>query len=1037
MKEFEYKYINGLESEDTPEQLDSFELSRLYGMYDRYIFDFSDNLIDIGVSGTGRNDWGWANLAIFNNEVWDVYNNIAGSSRLHYKNNNDSSNTKPNYSTVPTILNDGKEIPFWNENAIIYLDQRNTTSYGSGQSPNYLKNFRSGYLELTLKTDKNNCVIAYGSKYFTSNGDSISAAKNASSGEHSAIDENILLISEMNSNLNELTLSLKNGKLCLAYTDNYGEDAQEFEIIGNKTISDNQWHHIVVNFNKPGVRRTHSKKFNSKLIEFWVDGQLDKRSDEYSKKDIFYPTFEWLLGNPSLTFDKGYYGKEAEFTSYDYPRVGPSDNPTGAAYVGTNEFDLIYNNIFNPIGDSYLFKGSIHHCVFGVNTALSKFEIQQRYRLYLNNDKATVDPFTCSAELVAPTILSNKKKALKLFWNNIENLENKNGIELDDNFIVDSYSVTHKLINSCTETNNVDLANTKELKFLSDVRVAITSNVMFWSPGSMLIDDRNEILPSQYANGNGQTQVNLNDFSRLDSFSLPDGINIRRSLTQKYEQEHTKSAFIDIPYSGVDLKSGDRILLTAQFNSKDNGIYIYNGNSSPLTRAEDASSPSDINNSVIRIIDGYYKDTSWMLTNNISSFNNSQDWIQLEYHPTSETIGSQPIFSSRWSNNYGEERFISIQEDLNISKYDLIVFMNYPETNEQIKESFSGYDDFEIKVKYDNFVKSLQNACAQGASLYVSSPKLAQDLGIIKTYKVIDQMLETTDAQAAAISPFEAGEPADQYFDTHRINQYQLQTEVAGLTNKETYILTDFINYVPSNINEPQQYHAKYAYRQLGLKEGNQFFIPSLSLLKIAENEKLPGFAANRKGTNQLPVVEPNQINAGTIVTKLQNTYYQNGQIVNNPSDDDATTIIVHNGQVLNGQPITGKIFVNFIEDGYTMSRREYNKARIQIVPQNDTNETTATRAWQYSTTRLNRLPQRINIRELTEYGQTTPTNGGGGPLIQAPTNSSNGIIRSLTDAGNVDYQSDLYPTEVEEIYQTQEIPVLSMTYLGLQWLAE
>jgi hypothetical protein len=331
----------------------------------------------------------------------------------------------------------------------------------------------------------------------------------------------------------------------------------------------------------------------------------------------------------------------------------------------------------------------------------------------------------------------------------------------------------------------------------------------------------------------------------------------------------------------------------------------------------------------------------------------------------------------------------------------------------------------------------LQNVCAQGASLYVSSPKLAQDLGIIKNYELIDQMVEASDAQSAVISPFEVNEPADQYFDTHRINQYELQTEVAGLTNKATYILTDFINYVPSNINEPQQYHAKYAYRQFGLKEGNQFFIPSLCLLKLSENENLPGFSANRKGTKQLVVVKPNQINAGTIVTKLQNTYYQNGQIVNNLNDDHATTIIVHNGQTLNGQPIAGKIFVNFVEDGYTMSRQEYNRARIQVIPQNDTNETTATRAWQYSTTRLNRLPQRINIRELTEYGQTTPTNGGGGPLIQAPTNSSNGIIRSLTDAGNVDYQSDLYPTEAEEIYPIQEIPVLSMTYLGLLWLAE
>jgi hypothetical protein len=128
---------------------------------------------------------------------------------------------------------------------------------------------------------------------------------------------------------------------------------------------------------------------------------------------------------------------------------------------------------------------------------------------------------------------------------------------------------------------------------------------------------------------------------------------------------------------------------------------------------------------------------------------------------------------------------------------------------------------------------------------------------------------------------------------------------------------------------------------------------------------------------------------------------------------------------------------VNCVEDGYTFSREEYNKAVIQVVPTPDSNETTATRQWQYSTSRLDRKPRQINVRELTKFGQTTPSNGGGGPFIQAPSNSSNGIIRSQSDSGNINYQSDLYPETSEEIYTTQVIPVLSMTWLGLQWLAE
>jgi hypothetical protein len=363
--------------------------------------------------------------------------------------------------------------------------------------------------------------------------------------------------------------------------------------------------------------------------------------------------------------------------------------------------------------------------------------------------------------------------------------------------------------------------------------------------------------------------------------------------------------------------------------------------------------------------------------------------------------------------------------------------MNYPENNEQISENFINFTDNEIKQKYENFLKSLTNVVAQGSSLYVSSPRLAEDLKIVKKFSYIDQQLESSDGQSAAISPFEINEPANKYFDTHRNNKYELATVVPGLTNKETYILTDFINYNPDNNYDYEQYHAKYSYRQLGLQEGNEFFIPGLSLRKITLNDNLPGFTQNQTKTNPLAVVAPADIVTGTVVTKLANTYYVGSTVTNNIYDDYASTIIVHNGQLINGQPITGKVFINCIEDGYTFSRKEYNKAVIQTLPNIDSNETVATRGWQYSTTRLNRLPKRINVRELTEFGQTTPTNGGGGSFIQAPSNSSNGIIRSESDRNKIDYQSDLYPTESEEVYPLQEIPVLSMTYLGLLWLAE
>jgi hypothetical protein len=652
--------------------------------------------------------------------------------------------------------------------------------------------------------------------------------------------------------------------------------------------------------------------------------------------------------------------------------------------------------------------------------------------LWKGFNKKSADIFLATSTIVEPTVTSNKKKALKLYWNNLINENAKDGLELDSNFDVKSYSVTHKVLNSITEVNNLDLAGTQKLNKLSDVRVAITENMFLWGPGKDLILNRSEVTNQTVA---GKTvQSNPNNMSEYDSLlTALDG----SSIAPDYDAIVLDKIYTNLVISGIYLQKDDRILLTNQINKKDNGVYIFNGLDSALTRASDAVSQDKLNNAVVYVVDGYYKDTTWMQTNNMTSLNDYQVWNEIEKYPTEETISSQPIFGSRWKDSYGVERFIDFENDIAINNYDVIVFMNYPETNEQISENFINFTENEIKQKYENFIKSLTNVVAQGASLYVSSPRLAQDLKIVKTFTNVSQYLETSDAASVSLSPFEQGESPERYFDTHRNNKYSLATEIAGLTNRQTYILTDFINYIPDNTYDYEQYHAQYSYRPLGLQEGNEFIIPGLALRSITQNKNLPGFKNNQRGTKDILAVAPQDVLSGTVVTELANTYYESGSIVNNPYDDYATTIIVHNNQSLNGQPITGKIFVNCVEDGYTFSREEYNKATIQVLPTTDTNETIATRAWQYSTTRLNRVSDKSNIKEVTEFGQTTPTNGGGGPLIQAPTNASNGIIRSETDRNNIDFQSDLYTKESEEIYPLQEIPVLSMTYLGLQWLAE
>jgi len=1051
MKEIIHNDIPGRSEQNTFLNYDIFEARKGVQFFNvRSAFDLSDPYVgddfEAGSSPSPNKYWdnkmyggGYPSASGIGGNLVPFFYNMPTMSRQYYEDN---------YPKVLTFDQQGYA-PQFNEDTLLYTNAFFIQSFGIAGGSSQMKTTRSGYYEFTFKTSKENSIIGYGNSdlFQQTSAFGVDAQLNASANvlpkEPVVITSEYAYIQEENVTNKTFSINLKNGKINLKYKDNLINHEDDFEINGNLNVADDKWHHVVVNLGRPGTLRERGLKFNKKFIEIWVDGELDFRTTDYiNNKNIFFPTIEWMLMNPSLAIsydgiiENGWNTPDRnQRTSYEnFDRT-----------IGLNEIPPITaTGSFSAAARANAFSGSFHTIVNGLNYCLNKFEIQQRLRLWRGYEKQWATVCNVSAEMVNPTVNANKKKALKLFWNNLINDKAKDGIELDNNFVIDSYSVTHKIKNSKTEVNNIDVANSKSIIVLEDVRAAITSNLILWGPGvdtyyndysvTGILNKEVNIFPEV-------SQLNPLDLNDQPSFDQYDYIDYIYTPGGAYSptgtNKFTTYAYNNLLIGGVKLESGDRILLTNQFSKRDNGIYVFTSLNKPLTRAVNASSPFQINNGVVRVTDGQFKDTSWTLESDIDSLLDDQKWIQLEYNPNSDDINTQPIFTNRWTNEKGIERFIDLQQDININSYDLIVFMNYPETSEEIKESLVGYSDFEVKIMYDNFIKSLRNVCAQGASLYVSSPKLAIDLGVVKKFTGVSQMTEDFDSQSALITPFEVNETADKYFDTHRNNKYNVATEVAGLTNKATYILTDFINYNVRNTYDYEQYHAKYTYRQFGLKEGNEFFIPGLALREVTENTNLPGFGLNRKGLKDLMVVDPIDIVTGTIVTKLANNVYQGSSLVANQYDDYATTIIVHNNQVLNGQPITGKIFINCVEDGYTFSRQDYNKAVIQVLPAVDINETTATRAWQYSTTRLNRSPQRINIRELTEFGQTTPTNGGGGPLIQSPTNSSSGIIRSGSDKDNADYQSDLYPKQEEEIYTLQEIPVLSMTYLGLQWLAE
>jgi hypothetical protein len=1020
MKETKYRDYKGLENKNTPTQLDQYEGQGLNSAKNRWVYDFSFSTINLGPKGNLAS-------ALVYGEPGDETTFILDST------------SGPLTRSVPTV-NEDEQTYYFNENAIGFIDNKPTRTLGQKTFASWDNFFRAGYVEFTIKTDKQNCIIASGSNeyqikntpaLFTVYGTDVTAGTSATSllsGDTAQTPP----VSKLNSPyyhasatdlaLFNLNIEIKNGKLLVNYFDDYNRDKVNFQFIGNENIADNEWHHVVVNFGRPGIIKDRGAKFNKKYIELWVDGQLDKRFDDVVNEfNIFYPTLKFLFNSPKSAVDNVLKDLNLA-TNFD---ILATDSP----YIGFNEilkdetiFEFAVNDPENKVN---AFKGSIHTFAHGLNIPISKYEIQERFALWQKQTKRFAKIFTVNAEMVMPLITTNSKKAIKLFWNNLVNT-GKHGVELDENLQVESYSVTHQSSSSKTEIYNFELSQDKELNLFEDVRVALKDNVLVLGPAKVMLQNTPEAIGvtdgvASPSNWNPKEIRELDSTTNLDKYQQTSG-NI------------FVGPRMDLPISGLQLNDGDRILLTGQIKTEENGIWIYNGLSDYMTRPLDALSGDKNKLNLVYVTNGIYKDTYWKLDQAVSSIDDPQKWDLLNTEII-ETATVDPILNSRWKTHRGVDRFIDLTEDLNISNYDVIVFMNYPENNDEIFDHFPNEPKGMVLEEYKKFLNSIKNVVANGASLHVSSPKLAEDLKIVKNYSKVPQLTESFDSQSSAINPFEVGEAKERYFDTHRNNQYHLATEVPGLTDRETYVMTDFINYIPENEYDFEQWHAKYSYRQFGIQEGNEFIIPSLALRKVSDNEGIPGFRNNYRGSDFIYAVAPSDILSGTTVTKLSNSYYFESALVANPYDDYVTTIIVTGGQQLDGTPINGKIFVNCTEDSYAMSRENYNKAVIQTIPNNQPGETTATRAWNYSTSRLNRVPNKINVKELTIFGQTASTNGGGGPIIQAPTSSSAGIIRFKSDSEDKNYLSDLYPQETEEVYPVQEIPVLSMTWLGLQWL--
>jgi hypothetical protein len=265
-------------------------------------------------------------------------------------------------------------------------------------------------------------------------------------------------------------------------------------------------------------------------------------------------------------------------------------------------------------------------------------------------------------------------------------------------------------------------------------------------------------------------------------------------------------------------------------------------------------------------------------------------------------------------------RYLDILNDVDIAKFDVILFHNYPDQTFELdrtarNESVDSYFGIIEKDIFEDFVKSVRDAVDSGISLLVTNPQLALDLGIIDRYEVVSQLNDKTinqfysDTYAPTLIDTEYPLGGNTYWsDASKNNKHRLLNTVPNLTDWPAWIWKNVTSYIKDNVyfQDFLGFSRKWdsvEWRENGLQPGDEFLIYGTT--------NNAGYTTNEYNILAVPAAN---VKAGVAVTGLANTYVNGLETNENPYKDYVTTIAVRPGDTLNGTQCGGKIFVNFVE---------------------------------------------------------------------------------------------------------------------------
>jgi hypothetical protein len=272
-------------------------------------------------------------------------------------------------------------------------------------------------------------------------------------------------------------------------------------------------------------------------------------------------------------------------------------------------------------------------------------------------------------------------------------------------------------------------------------------------------------------------------------------------------------------------------------------------------------------------------------------------------------------------------RYIDLINDIDLSKFDMIMFKNYPnDANE--KDAFTGseivdaYFNLRESKIFEDFLKSLRAAVDTGLSLMVANSQLALDLKIVDRVETVPDMddnvgqgnysdpyaptqLAGTSSSGAASLPIppEYAEPLG-WEDTWKNNRTRIVNTHPDITDYPALVKTQAAYWVSTDEYRwggVDREFARYEHKDT-LAVGDEFIMSST------------GRRANLNQAGYLATPFEN-VKAGKIITAFANTVRRGSDLIENPYRNYAQSIILEPGDVLNGTQVGGKIYVNFTEE--------------------------------------------------------------------------------------------------------------------------